>query len=961
MTATREQVLAALGRGPDAGAPRRARQADSAQPQPEDPRPAPSGDLPLRPRRARLAIRCPPPCRAARSPSSSATSRARRACSRRLGDRYSGLLERHREIVRAGFARADGVEVSTQGDSFFAVFPQAPRAITAAVADPARDGRRALARTMRRCGSGSGSTRARRASSPATTSASTSTAPRGSWRPRTAARSSRPQATCAGVGRPARRRDRAARPRRAPPARPVGRRAPLPGHRERPRGRLPAAPHARPDAQQPADAADDPHRPRRSSSSGSGATSIRRASRLLTLTGPGGIGKTRLALQAAANQADRVQDGVYFVDLADVDDADGRLRRDRQRRWASRVPAGSDLRRAPRRADRRARPAARPRQLRAGHVAPRTTSPTCSAPVRACALIVTSRESLRVRGEQLIDVAPLSFPDAPRELATRPRSSRVRGGPPLRRARQRGATRLHADRRERADRSPRSAPDSTACRSRSSLRRRGCACSRSRSSATGSARGLDVLRGGARDLPRRQRTLRDTIAWSHDLLDDDERDVFAPAVGVRVGRRSTRSSRSRRSWTGSPTWTSSTSSRRSSTRASSAERRTAAASASRCSRRSASSRASGSTPIPSARSRGPRSARGVFLRARRGRRADGSGRARAAGDARRARAGARQPARSPGGCYVERADLGRLHSLLDVLWPLHETRGWYHGALALLNDLLAVLPTLPPAPGAHGEGDHAADQRRAGPARHPRLHGRGRAALSRGDRARRGGGIDPEAAAGAAQPRELPPLPRRDGQDGRDRRRRCCASPSRRRRSDAPRRGPPDPRARRSAFLGQWREGLDHLDRALELFDPDRHALAGFRLGPNPGVAAAAVSALLYWQCGFPETGDRRAARALELAARIQHPYSLAYATFHVGLLDLWSGRIRASPAGARPRCRPSPRPHDYGIWSAAGLVLEGVAIALLDDPDGRAWPAPAAASRSTGSTRRRRCSGRRS
>ena len=37
---------------------------------------------------------------------------------------------------------------------------------------------------------------------------------------------------------------------------------------------------------------------------------------------------------------------------------------------------------------------------------------------------------------------------------------------------------------------------------------------------------LDVLRGGARDLPKRQQTLRDAIEWSYDLLTADERQVL---------------------------------------------------------------------------------------------------------------------------------------------------------------------------------------------------------------------------------------------------------------------------------------------------------------------------------------------------------------------------------------------------------------------------------------------------
>src|SRR5207237_5529462 len=39
---------------------------------------------------------------------------------------------------------------------------------------------------------------------------------------------------------------------------------------------------------------------------------------------------------------------------------------------------------------------------------------------------------------------------------------------------------------------------------------------------------LKLLAGGARDVPERQRTIRDTLEWSYELLTDEERDLFFP-------------------------------------------------------------------------------------------------------------------------------------------------------------------------------------------------------------------------------------------------------------------------------------------------------------------------------------------------------------------------------------------------------------------------------------------------
>ena len=89
------------------------------------------------------------------------------------------------------------------------------------------------------------------------------------------------------------------------------------------------------------------------------------------------------------------------------------------------------------------------------------------------------------------------------------------------------------------------------------------------------------------------------------------------------------------------------------------------------------------------------------------------------------------------------------------------------------------------------------------------------------------------------------------------------------------------------AFGGDLMTGLEHLDESVELFTPEMHGAetaAGNqpRGGGTHRLGPAALDGRL------ARSGRRRAAsEAVEFARKLSHPYSLAYALYHLGFLDL--------------------------------------------------------------------------
>ncbi|WP_196073169.1 BTAD domain-containing putative transcriptional regulator [Nakamurella alba] len=246
------------------------------------------------------------------------------------------------------------------------------------------------------------------------------------------------------------------------------------------------------------------------------------AHRLVTLIGPGGVGKTRLATETARD-APR-PDGNWFVELAALPAGSPDV--------ASRVALALGLHESAGDAtppDRRLVAALDGRDAllvldNAEHVIEPVAelAATLLAALPGLRLLVTSRESLRIGGEFLYDVAPLALPDAD-DTDTVRRSAAARLF----------TARAAAHRRDIRIDDRTAAPIARLCRRLDGLPLAlELAAARVRTlGIQGVLDRLDdrfaLLDSGRRDQPARQRTLAAVIGWSWDLLDPSDRDALA--------------------------------------------------------------------------------------------------------------------------------------------------------------------------------------------------------------------------------------------------------------------------------------------------------------------------------------------------------------------------------------------------------------------------------------------------
>jgi predicted ATPase/tetratricopeptide (TPR) repeat protein len=255
----------------------------------------------------------------------------------------------------------------------------------------------------------------------------------------------------------------------------------------------------------------------------------RKGARLVTLTGPGGVGKSRLMVEAARRLGPGFADGVRFVELAAVSAAD---------LVAPAIAAGLGLSTSAGQLTADLESFLRPRRLLLAldnfeqvlGAAPQLAGLLAAAP--GLVVLVTSRAVLRLSGEHEFPVPPLPVP--PAGAASDPEE--------LRRY---ASVSLFTERAHAADPGFELTAGNAAAVAEICRRLDGLplaielAAARVRllppqALASRLGQRFSLLTGGARDLPERQRTLRNTLAWSFGLLPVAEQALFA-RLGVFAG------------------------------------------------------------------------------------------------------------------------------------------------------------------------------------------------------------------------------------------------------------------------------------------------------------------------------------------------------------------------------------------------------------------------------------------
>jgi len=642
--------------------------------------------------------------------------------------------------------------------------------------------------------------------------------------------------------------------------------------------------------------------------------------RLVTIFGPGGAGKTRLGLQVAAETLDQFRDGAVFVDLAPERDPNAAFEAVAR---ALDLPASGST---------------SPLELLKNRLRDREmlllldnfeqvteAAPGVAELLQHCTglkALVTSRETLRVRPEHVYPVPPLSLPD-PRDSIDVIADAE--------------AVQLFVD-RARAVRPDFALDEGNAVAvARICLRLDGLPLAIELAAARLNLFDprallerlegrLDVLGSGGRDLPDRQRTLWGAIGWSYELLDEPSRQLFE-MLSLFSSTKLDSIEAVARATGHAPDLFDGLASLVDKSLLRSEDTRTGRRFSMLLMVKEFAAEQLAGDPERQERVRRAHAEHFRDYTLDLSDRLSGSDR-RTVIDELTLEIG---NLRTAWRYWVDQRDAEQLLALVGGLWALHDAKGWYHAAIELAGEALEVVAS------SNEDGQRQAEELAL------------RTSLARALMAVRGYGVEVEnayrevlemAQASGDAARQYPVLRSlatyymnlANWEESRVLGEQILALAAVEADETMEIEGHFVTGAS-MAFLDDMEGGLAHLDAVIAKFDPVVHGGGRFRLGPHSGVSARVASGLLLWQVGELEQAVTRVRDALTVAGEARHPYSIAYALYHNGLLELWRGdfaacRVRASELAAVAG------ENGYEVWATLATVLDGVSLTMLGQPD---------------------------
>jgi predicted ATPase len=648
------------------------------------------------------------------------------------------------------------------------------------------------------------------------------------------------------------------------------------------------------------------------------------AIRLLTLIGPGGTGKTRLALQSGAELFDRFLDGTYFIDLAPIRDPNSVLAAIARTIGVSESSNGSmldDLK----------------KQLRDKSILllldnfEQVTAAAVQVAdlLQYCPrlkLLATSREALRVRGERLYPVPPLGVPEVDGRM------------PVLEELAKYEAVQLFIERAQAVRPHFELTDENAEAIAELCLRLDGLplaielAAARIRLFSPQALRQrlssrLKLLRGGARDLPERQQTLRDTIDWSYELLDASEKTLFEivsvfsgcsfEAVEAVVEDVERLDDSDVDVVEGLASLVDKSLIRLSDDGAEEPRLQML-----ETIREYAADRLNADPELDKSVCQAHATYFANFAQLQ-WQRMVGHERE----EALEAMTAEVENLKIAWRYWATNDDLEQLQKMVDGLWLLYDGRGWYQATVELTTDLLDILSTTPSTP-------EQAQQEIVL-----------QTSLARALLALKGYTPEVEEAynralklsEGQGEIPQLFPVLRglssyymylakfdKGAQIGEK-----ILELAERRDDDYLRVHGYLVYGANTGFRQGLGDGLEILDKGIALFERNPHRFRPFQIGNNPGIVCYTTSAFFLYFLGFADRAVVRADRAMELVKELNHPFTMAYALFHTGSLHLWRGEIELAKERAENMWEIGEK-HGFQIWESLATMLLGATQAML-------------------------------